>query len=119
MLCCLSRKYYRALETVAFAGDVAAVVFGLTMRFRDVGCQHVLGNRSLQSGETRCNYRVGLRNEVRLDQCRLGGDFGIDRTARINGGSPGRALAQAGGMEWLPRITSFGSYSALTLRSRA
>jgi hypothetical protein len=50
---------------------------------------------------------------------RLGGDFVMDRTARLNGGSPGRALAQAGGMEWLPWITSSGSYSALTLRSRA
>src|SRR6266536_3310485 len=28
-------------------------------------------------------------------------------------------LAQAGGMEWLPRITSSGSYSAFTPRSRA
>jgi hypothetical protein len=53
--------------------------------------------RSLQSGETRCNSRVGLRDKVRLDQCRLGGDFGIDRTAGRNGGSLSRAsLRQAG-----------------------
>jgi hypothetical protein len=34
-------------------------------------------------------------------------------------GLPDVALAQAGGIEWLPRMTSSGSYSALTLRSRA
>jgi hypothetical protein len=78
-----------------------------------------LGGRRQAVTEVKELHLRRIRRRLTSESALHGAVLWNGEGARNGGCRPAVALAQAGGMEWLPRITSSGSYSALTLRSRA